>query len=293
MVFSLSATGGMDPVYGHQLQPRAIQGHRAEARVDITHEVFETRLDDGSNVTLQRPVYTLGNLAYGPLEAGTVISPRLAPPMHGLGLIGQIADIDLEALADPEDRDDDGISGRLNYVIDPVSGKALIGRYGWKASQPSVRAQSAAAFSRDLGLSTALHPDHGGDCTRHQADCGLAPHGAQTGDVEIPHPVLDLTAYYAGQIAVPARRDVGDAQVLRGKELFYKGGCATCHRPKFVTRRNVDPGINDLQLIWPYSDFLLHDMGDGLADTGAGELAREWAHPAALGHRPDAGCAGQ
>ena len=281
LIYSLSGKGGMDPVYGRQLQPRAIQGHSAEGQVAIAYDQFEVRLNDGTMVSMRQPAYSVSDLAYGPLDEGTAISPRLAPPLHGLALIEQIAKGDLEAQADPDDRDEDGISGRLHLVADPASGKTVIGRYGWKAQQPSVRSQSAAAFAADLGLSTVLYPAHGGDCTAAQGHCSLAPHGAQpqSDGVEVPEAVLDLAAGFAGHIAVPARREVGDPEVLRGKELFYKSGCAACHRPKFVTRRNVDPGISDFQLIWPYSDFLLHDMGDGLADPGDGKLAREWRTP--------------
>ncbi|MCP5001894.1 MAG: c-type cytochrome [Hyphomicrobiales bacterium] len=288
LILGLSAAVGADgqaplpdPTYGNQLQTRAIQGHSVEGRFETVYVEFDVRLDDGTGIRLRRPTYLIKDLCFGPVDAGTVILPRMAPPMHGLGLIEQIADSDLAALADPDDRDGDGISGRLIQVSDPKTGEPAVGRYGWKASRHSIHAQSAAAFSDDIGLSTSVFPGHAGDCRWYQADCRAAPHGAQPrhGNTEVPDHVLDLVTDFAAQIAVPARRDVADRQVLRGKELFYGAGCTSCHQPKFVTRRNRSGGSNAFQLIWPYSDFLLHDMGDGLADAGERDLAREWRTP--------------
>ncbi|WP_419909187.1 di-heme oxidoredictase family protein [Hoeflea sp.] len=281
LVLALSAANGVDPVYGAQLQTRAVQGLQAEAVTRTVYEAFPVRLGDGTVVTLRRPVYLLENLAHGPLGRQTRVSPRLAPPIIGLGLVEQIALSDLQNLEDPLDIDNDGISGRINWVVDPQTGKKVAGRYGWKASRHSIRAQSAAAFLTDIGLSTTLFPAHGGDCTSLQPDCLAAPHGAQSrlGPVEVSDTVLDMVTHYAGHIAVPKRRQVDDPRVLEGKALFYGAGCVSCHQPKFVTRRGEEAGANDFQLIWPYSDFLLHDMGDGLADECGTDLAREWRTP--------------
>ncbi|MEX3011331.1 di-heme oxidoredictase family protein [Hoeflea sp. TYP-13] len=283
LILSLSAGGGYgtvpDPAYGSQLQTRAIQGQMAEGRVETTYEEFPVLLDDGTRTVLRRPTYRLKDLSSGPIAGGTVLSPRMAPPMIGLGLVEQIAASDLEALEDPDDRDGDGISGHLSRVREPRTGQMAIGRYGWKASRHSVRAQSAAAFSNDIGLSTSLFPQHSGDCTQSQTACMSAPHGEQPhlGRFEVTDAVLDLVTFYAGNIAVPARRNVANPEVLEGKALFYGAGCISCHTPKFVTKRG--DGANSFQLIWPYSDFLLHDMGEGLADQGTGNLTREWRTP--------------
>lgn len=288
--FSDAGTGEMavqvatpDPVYGQQLQTRAVQGQQAEAVIETTYQETAFAFADGTMAWLRRPSVHVRSLGFGPLAADTIVSPRIGPPLHGLGLVERIAAGDLQALADPDDRNGDGISGRLARVIDPQSGEPAPGRFGLKAAQATIRAQAAAAFSSDIGLSTSLFPAHGGDCTGTQTACMKAPHGAQArlDPHEVPDNVLDLVTFFSGNIAVPARRDVSDPDVLRGKELFYRSGCIACHTPKFVTRRSTQSDLNAFQLIWPYSDFLLHDMGPGLADGaggagGASELAREW-----------------
>ena len=109
------------------------------------------------------------------------------------------------------------------------------------------------------------------------------PTGVQKrlGNEEAPGPVLDLVTFYSANLAVPARRKASFADTLRGKQLFYQSGCVSCHVPKFVTRRDTAEKAQSFQLIWPYSDFLLHDMGDGLADGQQVGLAsgREWRTP--------------
>ena len=154
----------------------------------------------------------------------------------------------------------------------------MLGRFGWKAGQPTVRAQAASAFSGDMGLSSSLEPAGWGDCTGPQADCRAQPHG---GAPEVDDTVLDLVSFYSRNLAVPARRDPGDAQVLAGKRVFYEAGCAACHNPKFVTDRLADRPEQSFQLIWPYTDLLLHDMGEGLADDRPEVRAsgREWRTP--------------
>ena len=137
-----------------------------------------------------------------------------------------------------------------------------------------------AAFSGDIGLSTPLRPEGWGECTAAQTDCRAAPHGGSDaeGGLEITEVMLDSVTFYSRNLAVPARRDVDDPAVLRGKAQFYAAGCPACHQPKFVTHRLKDQPEQSFQLIWPYSDFLLHDMGEGLAD-GRSEFAasgREW-----------------
>lgn len=187
------------------------------------------------------------------------------------------------ALADPGDADGDGISGRTNWAMAPETGEVTLGRFGWKAGVTSIRAQSAAAFAGDLGLSTPLVNNPHGDCTPNQPECLALPTGEQArlGVSEAPDPVLNLVTFYAQTLGVPARRDVDEPTVLRGKAAFYGAGCARCHIPKFVTSREGENPALRFQLIWPYSDFLLHDMGDGLADQRPeGEAdGHEWRTP--------------
>lgn len=257
-----------DPVYGSQLQDLAVPGLAGEGRMTISYEEMPVTLGDGTTVSLRKPTYSVTNPAYGSLHPGTTLSPRVTPPMIGLGLIEQIHPADILAHADPDDRDGDGISGKASIVRDALSGELTLGRFGWKAQTPSIRQQSADAFAGDIGISTPEVPKHWGDCTKAQAACRAMPTGVQErlGPVEAPPPVMDLVTFYSQNLAVPARRDVGKREVLDGKKLFYELGCASCHTPKFVTRRDAPDKAFSFQLIWPYSDFLLHDMGEGLAD---------------------------
>lgn len=272
-----------DPIYGGQLQDLAVPGLLAEGRMVISYTEREVILGDGTAVSLREPLYSVDALAYGPLHPDTTLSPRIAPPMIGMGLIEAIEEADIRAGADPEDADEDGISGRVALVRDKKTGQTLTGRFGWKAENATVRQQSASAFAGDIGISSPDEPRHFGDCTEKQSECWSFATGVQTrlGDTEAPDPVLDLVTFYSENLAVPARRQVEDEQVLRGKELFYNTGCISCHTPKFVTSRNAGHASHAFQLIWPYSDFLLHDMGDGLADGQPVGVANgnEWRTP--------------
>lgn len=272
-----------DPVYGTQLQDFAVPGLKAEGRMVIDYADMPVTLADGTVVTLRKPRYSVADLAYGPLADDVMLSPRLANPMIGLGLVEQIPAEDILALADPDDRDGDGISGRPNWTIEPLSQTVMLGRFGWKAGMATIRSQSAAAFAGDIGISTPPADLPHGDCTEQQAACLAMPTGEQErlGVSEAPDPVLDLVTFYAQTLGVPARRDLGDRQVLRGKAAFYRAGCASCHVPKFVTSRAAENPAHRFQLIWPYSDFLLHDMGAGLADNRPEGQAdgQEWRTP--------------
>lgn len=235
----------------------------------ITYEETAVALNGGETVMLRRPTYSVDDLGYGPLDPDVMLSPRVAPQMIGLGLLEAIHPADILANADPDDLDGDGISGKPSWVRDPETGDLVLGRFGWKASNPTVHTQTAGAFNGDIGISNPGAPDPHGDCTEGQPACREMPTGVQErlGDTEAPDPILDLVVFYSRNLAVPARRDVDDPDVLHGKELFYDTGCAACHRPKFVTSREAqDPELR-FQLIWPYTDMLLHDMGEGLADN--------------------------
>lgn len=256
-----------EPTYGGQFQNFSIQGLLAEGKLAIEYDEEPVRLADGEVVNLRRPAYRMVDLNYGPLHPDTMKSPRLAPPMIGVGQLERVpADVVL-ALADPEDADGDGISGRPNWVWSTAEGRVMLGRFGWKSGQPTIADQSAHAFAGDMGISTPLLPASYGDCSAAQPECRGAPDGGDPAEhVEATLRMFDLVVFYARNLAVPARRDVDAPQVLAGKALFYGSGCAACHRPKFVTARLPDQPEQSFQLIWPYSDMLLHDMGDGLAD---------------------------
>jgi CxxC motif-containing protein (DUF1111 family) len=271
-----------EPAYGRQLQDLAVPGLLAEGQMQVTYEEIKVELADGETAYLRAPSYSISDLNYGPLDAEVMISPRIAPQMIGLGLLEQIHPNDILQKQDPSDQDGDGISGRVSWVT-YAGYEKQIGRFGHKASHASVRAQSAGAFAGDLGLSSPDIPKHWGECTIGQPKCLAAPHGVQKsqGDTEVPDPILELVSFYAQNLAVPMRRNVDDPQVLRGKELFYRSGCAGCHTPKYVTRKDAPNPAQQFQLIWPYTDLLLHDMGEGLADgrpVGSAN-GREWRTP--------------
>ncbi len=279
MILKLSVPPGLPhPAYGGQLQNFSIQGAQAEGEMTVAYEERPLALTGGETVYLRVPTYGIAGAAYGPLGRDTMLSPRVAPPVIGMGLLEAISGADILAGADPYDRDGDGISGRANRVWSDEHKRTMLGRFGWKAGQPSVAQQAAAAFRGDVGIATPLYPHPWGDCTETQRGCRDAPDG---GAQEADRTMMDLLVFYTRNLAVPARRDEGDPEVLAGKRLFYEANCIACHRPKFVTRRDSIGREQSFQLIWPYTDLLLHDMGEGLADHRPEGKAtgREWRTP--------------
>lgn len=267
-----------EPAYGSQLQGFAVAGQAAEARLSVQYSETEVTLAGGERVMLRAPVYEVTALGYGPLSQGAMLSPRIAPQMVGLGLLEAVPAADILALADPDDRDGDGVSGRAQIVWSGDLGRIMLGRFGHKAGMATIRDQVASALATDIGISSPLHPGHQGDCTAAQTACLTATHGGDERETEIDGAALDLLAFYVRNLAVPARRDPGGATVLAGKRAFHAAGCPACHQPKFVTDRLDGESAQSFQLIWPYSDLLLHDMGEGLADhrPEARATGREW-----------------
>ncbi len=265
-----------EPSYGGQLQDMAIPGVAPEGKVRLRYSTEQVRFADGSEVELRRPEIELNDLAYGDMHPETRMSLRIAPPMIGLGLLEAIPEEALLANADPDDRNGNGISGRPNRVFDQTSRQTVIGRFGWKAGQPSLNQQNADAFFNDMGLSTSLLS--GSSCTDRQTECRAMPDG---GEPEVSDDILAQVLFYTRNLGVPARRNVDDPQVLAGKTLFHRAGCQSCHVPQFTTAADAaEPELAN-QLIRPYTDLLLHDMGEGLADDRAEFEAngREWRTP--------------
>jgi CxxC motif-containing protein (DUF1111 family) len=269
-----------DPVYGAQLQNIGIQGHDGEGHMHIAYTDVPVTLAGGQVVTLRKPTYSVAELKYGPMHPNVMLSPRIAPPMIGLGLVEAIPEADIRGLAAAQESNGDGISGRTNEVWSDAQQKVMLGRFGWKAGSPTIMDQSASAAAGDVGLSNPLHQNPSGDCTEAQKVCLSAPNGnsARQGGFELSSELLDLVAFYSQNLAVPARRGAGDDAVLKGKALFNKVGCAACHQPSFTTGTVEGQPHLSGQLVWPYSDFLLHDMGEGLADNRPEGKAdgREW-----------------
>lgn len=265
-----------EPTYGGQFNHRSILGVPAEGRSSVTYEEVPGAYADGTPYSLRRPAYALSDLAFGPLSPGVMLSPRTAPAMIGLGLLAAVPEQDLLALADEGDADGDGISGRPNRVWDVKTGRTALGRFGWKANQPGLEQQNAGAFLGDIGITSPLFPEE--NCPPAQGACAGAIHG---GSPEIDQDKVDDVTYYAHFLAVPARRDVQDAQVLEGKALFLAAGCGACHAPKL--RTGALDGYPELsgQTIRPFTDLLLHDMGEALADHRPDFLATgaEWRTP--------------
>jgi CxxC motif-containing protein (DUF1111 family) len=265
------------------LQDQGVTGLPGEGHAVVSYTNRTVKLADGETVTLRAPSYTIAALAYGPLDPTTTISPRIAQSLTGLGLLDAIPEAEILAEAQRQAEADNGVHGVANRVRNPKTGKTVVGRFGWKAQNPSVRAQAASALSIDIGISSPDAPDPYGDCTPAETACRKMPTGVQPrlGDTEAPDPILDLLTAYTANLAPPARRDVDQPDVLAGKALFYQAGCAVCHRPKYVTSRETPDPQHAFQLIWPYSDLLLHDMGDALADgQQVGEAnGRQWRTP--------------
>jgi CxxC motif-containing protein (DUF1111 family) len=280
-----------DATYGDQLQRQSISlAHQlrnvrtaegpspvpAEGRATVRWLESPFVYPDGARVSLRRPVVELSRLGYGPLEAETQVGLRHAPPLFGAGLLDRVPKAAILAAADPDDADGDGISGRPNRVWDPESKATRVGRFGWKAGAPSLRVQVAAALRNDVGITSSPYPDE--SCTAAQSGCRAAPSGRGDQGVEIADRLLDSMTGFSAGIAVPQRRKPEHPMVRRGHTVFTEVGCDRCHRPSFETE--VDPGAPHLskQTIQPYSDLLLHDLGEALASGPPHFTAteREW-----------------
>ncbi len=249
--------GSGDPVYGRRLQIDAVPSLKAEGMLAVT----QTPAANG----LHRRVPAPQALAYGPLDPATGLSLRVAPDLRGRGLLEQVPEAALVALEAEQARGPAAVHGRLRRVVS-ADGATVIGRYGWKAAQPTLMAQSAEAFFLDMGLSTPLHPEPWGDCTEAQAACRAAPHGGSgEGGFEIPMSLLSRVVAYVASLPVP------ETQPDRvGARLFAATGCAACHRPALPLAGGASARL--------FTDLMLHDLGPGLADTmpEPGAAASEW-----------------
>lgn len=256
-----------EPTYGLQLQPFALQGHRSEGRLEVSYHQVRVVLSDGEVVGLRRPFYRAADLGYGPMRQDATVSPRVAPPLVGLGLIEMVPEAQM---LEREGGAGAGgaIRGTASRVWSKKHGKVVLGRFGWRAEVPTLRQQVAEAFAIDLGLSSTLVEKPAGDCTARQPQCLQAPdgRGASRGGQEIDDALLDLVTHYVANANLPVRKPVLQDAPHPGEALFHAVGCAACHRPSFVTGTTSGPAHLRGVVIRPYSDLLLHDMGEGLAD---------------------------
>ena len=270
-------TGGpvADAAYGGQLQDRGILTVPPEGRFLITYRELPGTYGDGTPYTLLGPEYSFSDLAFGPMHPEIMISPRVAPQVFGMGLLEAIPEADILGKSDPDDADGDGISGRANMVWSVRDGETRLGRFGWKANVPTVEQQIAGAFHGDIGITSPLFTNE--NCPADQVDCQSAPNG---GSPEIGQERLGKVVFYQQTLAVPAMRNADDPRVRKGARLFLEAGCAACHTPSHTTGDHPVPAVSH-QVIFPYTDLLLHDMGEGLADGRPDFLAggQEWRTP--------------
>lgn len=280
-----SKQGGVvpHPVYGDQFNNAAIQGVKPEGTVRIRARKLVGQFADGARYTLVQPHYELTDLGYGPLSADTMLSPRIAPHLAGIGLIEAIDEADVLHNFHAQASQPGPIKGKPNRVWDAFANEERIGRFGWKANVATLAHQTAGAFLGDIGITSAVFPKEA--CTTAQKDCLAAPHGGGKGrggdgslvsmraDASLPEiddTTLANTIFYQATLAPAARRNAYDPTVLRGQMLFAQAQCATCHRPSYVTQAGPFPRLTSDKLngqtIWPYTDLLLHNMGPQLAD---------------------------
>jgi CxxC motif-containing protein (DUF1111 family) len=261
------------PVYGAQLNPEGVPGVPGEGRAILAYDEFEDILRDGSIVSMRHPHLSFRDLAYGPLDAETRTSVRIAPPVFGLGLLEAVAEAEILANAAPNG----ATQGRPNYVWDIENGKRALGRFGLKANQPNLKQQLANAFVEDIGITSELFPRE--SCGVAQTACREAAAREDRPELR-PSQLASMLDYIRG-LAAPARRDVEDPRIMRGETLFHSLGCAVCHRETLTLGvLSPLPSLNGAE-IHPYTDLLLHDMGDGLADGRADFQAgpRDWRTP--------------
>ena len=276
-----------EPVYGDQFQNFAVRNVRPEGVIDIRHTPVRGRFADGTPYALRQPAYGFRELHYGPMAPGTMVGPRIAPQVIGVGLLELIPEAEILRNAQRQAEAPGPIKGRANRVWDAPSQRMMLGRFGWKANVATVAHQTAAAFQADIGITSRLFPAQ--PCSAAQKDCLAAPAGHAGDGVEIDDQTLSQVVFYQATLAPPARRGARDAPVLRGQQLFAQAQCATCHRPAYTTAAALFPPLTPRvtspallnQPIHPYTDLLLHDMGEGLADGRPDFEAsgRQWRTP--------------
>lgn len=248
--------------YGGQFNQTSIPGVIAEGKATVSYTEQPGQYADGTTYSLRKPTYQFQELGYGPMQPGTMVSPRVGPQLPGIGLLEAIPDAAILALADPDDTNKDGISGRPNHVWNYATKQKVLGRFGWKANQPDLHQQTASAFTDDMGITNSLFLTE--ELTDAQQKLyGQLPNG---GSPELDDKNLTNVTLYLQTLAVPARRDAQDQAVLRGKQLFRQLNCSGCHVAKLQTGSHPVAVLAN-QTIRPYTDLLLHDMGAGLADN--------------------------
>ena len=267
--------------YGKQFQFFAIPGILNEVSGKITTSKVIRNISKNYSKSLSKVRFDILDYNYGKFENDNSLSLRISPFVYGTGLINAIEDSDILKKEDKYDNDQDGISG-IARRIKVDKNKIRVGRFGVRASTHNLTNQSGVAFMHDMGISNPVGQNPDGDCTIEQTECSKFPNGNDSvNGFEASKEVLDKVVFYLSSLSPPKRRNVNDSDVLKGKEIFYKSQCTSCHTPKYVTSKNADIDFLRYQLIWPYTDLLLHDMGDELADKDLeGNITnKEWKTP--------------
>ncbi|WP_369048229.1 di-heme oxidoredictase family protein [Tenacibaculum sp. UWU-22] len=251
------------PGYGTQLQNHALSGFLPEVTYQLSLQEQIELLADGTQVVLRKPIFSVTDW-YKEKPTNYMLSPRIAPPIFGSGLLEAIPEADILKATDENDSDKNGISGKANYVWNPVTQQTELGRFGWKANVSTLQVQVAGAYHGDMGITNPVF-------TKEEYDDGLAD------DPEISAEILNNVVVYCQTLGVPAARDVDNEQVDNGYQIFQNIQCAACHTPQ---QRTLQASVEALsnQTFYPFTDMLLHDMGEGLADNRPDFLAsgKEW-----------------
>ena len=255
------------PAFGGQLATRNLPGLPEEPTAEISYRIINGTYPDGTPYRLRKPEMSFSPGLGG---SGAMTSLRIGQPIVGLGLLEAVPEDEIVAAADPDDRDGDGISGRANRVWSRTAGQAVLGRFGWKANEPDLLQQTAAAFLGDIGITSPLFPRH--DCGTEQSDC----RDADSGRADLSGGAVAAVADYLRALTPPAPKTPHP----EGRALFHDIGCAACHRPTLGTARSARPYLDGVA-VEAYTDLLLHDMGEGLADGRPDFLAggQEWRTP--------------
>ncbi len=260
-----------DPNYGDQFQNNALQGQEvdlryahelvpAEAEIYLDWEEKTVTLADGEKVSLRKPKMRIEKLAFGPVGDGAMFSLRNTQPVFGLGLLEAVPEETILALADAQKKE--GLNGRPNYVWDIVHNRMSLGRFGWKSNQPNLMQQTAAAFLGDIGVTSKFIRKN--NCPPVQHACQIQD---PANDPEVIDADMDDFEMWLRGLAVPAPRNLDDPIVQQGEKLFSQAGCASCHVPVLKTADSY-PAFPKLanRVFYPYTDLLVHDMGEELAD---------------------------
>lgn len=263
--------GGPVPVqnFGLQIQNQSLFGYIPEADYEVNYTFSYDTLSDGIIIELRKPEIFLSN-TYLPFPKEALLSPRIGMPVIGLGLLEIIPENDILKLQDINDIDNDGISGKANFVWDPITQSTILGRFGWKANTGTLLVQCASAYVEDMGITNYVFKEETGYGQENGSD-GI------TDDPELPDHVLDDVTFYTQTLAVPAPRNINDTKIRKGAAIFEQIGCEKCHTPQHKTGYS-DVASLSYQTIYPYTDMLLHDMGDEMSDNRPDFLAEgnEW-----------------